>query len=95
VLHISRFEELSFRQQDNQAFLEFCLKENKPKFLKLAGKDVSKTINNAIESYNSDLLVMVNSRHSFLENLLYTSTIDKIGLNVKIPFLVLQNLPRT
>lgn len=94
VLHISSFEELSFRQQDNKAFLDYCLKDNNPKFLKLAGKDVSETINNATESYHIDLLVMVNSRHSFLENLLYSSTIDKIGLNLKIPFLVLQNLPR-
>ena len=40
------------------------------------------------------MLVMVNTRHSYLENILYTSTIQKIGLHIKIPFMVFQNLPR-
>ena len=40
------------------------------------------------------MLVMVNTRHSYLENILYQSTIEKIGLKIDIPFLVLQNLPR-
>ncbi|MGB5229091.1 MAG: universal stress protein, partial [Eudoraea sp.] len=37
---------------------------------------------------------MVNSRHSHLEQMLHQSTIEKIGLHIKIPFLVLQNLSR-
>jgi nucleotide-binding universal stress UspA family protein len=41
-----------------------------------------------------DLLIMVNSRHSHLEQMLNQSTIEKIGLHIKIPFLVLQNLSR-
>ena len=40
------------------------------------------------------MLVMINTRRSYLENVLYTSTIQKMGLQVQIPFLVLQNLPR-
>lgn len=95
VLHISKFDELSFRQQDNKAFLEFCLRENKPQFIKLAGEEISKVIDEAVSNYNADLLVMINSRHSFLESMLYQSTVDKIGLNIQIPFLVLQNLPRS
>jgi nucleotide-binding universal stress UspA family protein len=94
VLHISKFAELSYRQQDNQAFLEYCMEEIKPNFVKLAGSDVPSTIAEAIGQYKADILVMINSRHSYLENVLYTSKIEKIGLDVDIPFLVLQNLPR-
>lgn len=93
-LHISNFDELSNRQQDNRAFLEFAFQNNKLAILKVVGKDITNTINQFIEEYDIDMLVMVNSRHSYMENILYTSAIEKIGLNIKIPFLVLQNLQR-
>lgn len=94
-LYVSNFKELSNRQQDNKAFLEFHFKNNKANFIKEAGNDVTETINQIIKSQNINMLVMVNSRQSYLENLLYTSSIDTIGLSIKIPFLVLQNLQRT
>jgi nucleotide-binding universal stress UspA family protein len=94
VLHISKFDELSFRQQDNKAFLEYCMEQIKPDYLQLAGSNITEVINGAVDNYNIDLLVMMNSRHSFLEDFLYTSKVEKIGLEIKIPFLVLQNLPR-
>jgi len=94
VLHISKFAELSFRQQDNKAFLEYCMEQIRPEYLQLAGTDITSVINDAVQNYEIDLLVMINSRHSFLEDFLYTSKVEKIGLEIKIPFLVLQNLPR-
>ncbi|RMA58765.1 universal stress protein [Ulvibacter antarcticus] len=93
-LYISKFDDLSNRQQDNKAFLEFAFANNKVSFLKAEGKDITETINLSIINFDADMLVLVNSRHSYLENILYTSTIEKIGLHIKIPFLVLQNLQR-
>lgn len=94
ILHISKFDELSFRQEDNKAFLEYCLEQIQPSYIQLPGTDVTAVINDAVQNYNTDLLVMINSRHSFLEDFLFTSKVEKIGLEIKIPFLVLQNLPR-
>lgn len=93
-LHLSKFDELSNRQQDNKALLEFSFAKNKITFLQLEGDDITVAINQFIKDNEIDMLVMVNSRHSYLENILYTSTIEKIGLNIQIPFLVLQNLQR-
>lgn len=93
-LYISKFPGLSLRQQDNLAFLEACFKENKVEFKQIIGKNVTYEINKYIIENPIDMLVMVNTRHSYLENILYQSTIEKIGLNIDIPFLVLQNLPR-
>lgn len=93
-LYISNFRELSNRQQDNKAFLEFAFKNNQLSFHQEVGEDITESINRFIDKFDIDILVMVNSRHSFLENILYTSTIEKIGLTIKIPFLVLQNLQR-
>ncbi|GHC62058.1 universal stress protein [Ulvibacter litoralis] len=93
-LYISKFEELSNRQEDNKAFLELAFAKNKVSFPQVVGKDITEAINEYIKENEMDLLVMVNSRHSYLENILYTSTIEKIGLHIQIPFLVLQNLQR-
>lgn len=93
-LYLSDFENLSYRQEDNKAFLESIMAENIKTFHNVKGKDLTSTINTFIEELDINILIMVNSRHSFLENILYQSTIDKIGLHIKIPFLILQNLPR-
>ena len=93
-LYVSKFPNLSLRQQDNKTFLEASLSENQVSFNEEYGKDVTKAINTFVIENPIDMLVMVNTRHSYLENILYQSTIEKIGLNIDIPFLVLQNLPR-
>lgn len=93
-LHISDFEELSQRQIDNKRFLEESLSKAYLSFNRTPVKNKVEAIMDTIDEKKIDLLVMVNSRHSFLEDMLYRSTIDQIGLHIKIPFLVLQNLPR-
>jgi nucleotide-binding universal stress UspA family protein len=94
LLYIDPIEHLSHRQEDNKYFLEECLQKQKLRFE--TSKEKNKTI--AITKYilhkKIDMLVIVNSRHSYMEDMLYRSTIDKIGLHVKIPFLVLQNVAR-
>ncbi|MFC5048111.1 universal stress protein [Aquimarina hainanensis] len=94
MLFISDSDELSFRQEDNKLFLEDCFKENHLTFHREASESLSQEINTFIRDKAIDMLVMVNSRHSFLEYIFFQSTIDKIGLQITIPFLVMQNLPR-
>jgi nucleotide-binding universal stress UspA family protein len=94
VLQVSRFKELSHRQQDNQDLIKCGIKENKREFLNQEGEDVTAVINDFIKNNNIDMLVIVNTRRSYFENVLHTSTIEKIGWQIQIPFLVLQNLAR-
>ncbi|PHR13172.1 MAG: universal stress protein [Aequorivita sp.] len=93
-LYVSKFPSLSLRQQDNKKFLEASFCDNQINFHQVTGTNVTKAINTFIIENPIDMLVMVNTRHSYLENILYQSTIEKIGLKIDIPFLVLQNLPR-
>lgn len=93
-LYVSKFESLSYRQQDNKKFLEASFCDNQVRFHQTKASDITKAINTFIIENPIDMLVMVNTRHSYLENILYQSTIEKIGLKIDIPFLVLQNLPR-
>ncbi len=93
-LYVSKFPTLSLRQQDNKHFLAASFCENKIDFHQDFSNDVTEAINDFLSKNKIDMLVMINTRHSYLENILYKSTIEKIGLNINIPFLVLQNLPR-
>lgn len=93
-LYISDFEDLCQRQIDNQHFIKHSLPNARLFFETAPVKNKGEAIIEYITKKNIDLLVMVNSRHSFLEDMLYRSTVDQIGLKIKVPFLVLQNLPR-
>ena len=94
LLYVSKFDKRSFRQEDNKQFLVSCLEENQCEEIQLKEDDVTWAIHDFMEKTPVDFLVMVNSRHSYLEHVLHTSKIEKMSLGSQIPFLVLQNLPR-
>ncbi|NNK17604.1 MAG: universal stress protein [Maribacter sp.] len=94
MLYINPIKKLSLRQEDNQQFLEDCLPKAKLRFETTQENDKTIAITKYIVHNDIDMLVLVNSRHSYLEDMLSQSTIDKIGLHIKIPFLVMQNLFR-
>ncbi len=94
-LYVSGSKNLSIRQEDNKEFLKKSLVDVELYYHIEDAEDLTTAINEFIEKKSIDFLVMVNSRHSYLESILYQSTIDKIGLHVKIPFLAMQNLQRS
>ncbi|RIV72098.1 universal stress protein [Flagellimonas aequoris] len=93
-LYITDFEELSPRQEDNKMFLEGVLTRPYLFFETTAVMNRANAIMEYIDEKNVGMLVMVNSRHSFFEDMLYRSTVDLLSLKIKIPFLVMQNLNR-
>jgi len=94
MLYIDPVKDLSLRQEDNQEFLKGCLSKPELRFETSPEKDKTLAITKYIVHKSIDMLVIVNSRHSYLEDMLYRSTIDQLGLHVKIPFFVMQNLAR-
>lgn len=95
MLYISNFPLDSFRQKDNQLAIKEQFYDVKQEFHQVEEQEKTRAILKAIEDFDIDLLILVNSRHSYLENILYQSTLDKIGLHPKVPFLVLQNFHRS
>lgn len=94
MLYVSKSKKLSFRQEDNKAFIEETVCENEINFYNTDSKNIDEAINTYVINNTIDFLVMVNTRHSYLENILFQSTIDKISLKIAIPLLVMQNLRR-
>ncbi|MCR9264237.1 MAG: universal stress protein [Flavobacteriaceae bacterium] len=93
-LYFTDFEELSMRQMDNKKFLEGSLSGTYLSFGTTSVKNKAEGIMEYVEKNEVGMLVMVNSRHSFFEDMLYRSTVDLLGLKMGIPFLVMQNLNR-
>lgn len=94
LLYISNFPVESYRQKDNQIFIKEQFLNIKYHCHQVPETDKISAITNFIEKMKIDLLVMVNSRHTYLEDILLQGTIEKISLYPKIPFLVLQNFNR-
>lgn len=94
VIHISQSENLSLRQEDNQLFMKEALCKNEINFKTLKSKNVVEAIHQYMNENPVDMLVMVNSRQSFLESILYPSEVDQLTLELTIPFLGMQNIKR-
>lgn len=90
----AKSENLSLRQLDNQAFLNDELCKNTLNFKTVYSTNIVDGIHGYIKENGVDMLVMVNNKHTFSENIIFQSTIDKLGLHLDIPFLVLQNIRR-
>ncbi|MBO6828607.1 MULTISPECIES: universal stress protein [unclassified Flagellimonas] len=93
-LYITDFDELSPRQEDNKLFLEGTLTKPYLSFETAPVRNKAEIILEQIEQKEAGMLVMMNSRHSFFEDMLYRSTVDLLGLKIKIPFMVMQNIKR-
>lgn len=94
ILYISTSGKLSIRQEDNQRFIKETLTDNTVNFHIENSKKVAKTITSQIKEKNIDMVTMVNTQHSFLEDMLFPSTIDKVSLGLEIPLLAMQNTMR-
>lgn len=95
VLYVSKVEKLSIRQEDNQTFMKGTICKTEINFITENSREVAKTIQNYIKANDVDMLVMVNTQQSFLENMLFPSNIDKVSLDLKIPLLAMQNARRS
>jgi nucleotide-binding universal stress UspA family protein len=94
VLHVSTSHRLSIRQEDNKGFIENTLSENEVNFYQEDSKKIADTIKTYIKEKNIDMITMVNTQHSFLEDMLFPSNIDKVSMALKIPLLAMQNMAR-
>ena len=94
VLYISQSSKISIRQEDNKAFIADALRENDLKFCLDEHKNIAEAIKNYIKEHRIDLIAMVNTQHSFLEDMLFPSVIDRVSLGLEIPLLAMQNTTR-
>ncbi|WP_053992003.1 universal stress protein [Mangrovimonas sp. TPBH4] len=80
---------LSDWQESNKAILDGYFKNMAHIFHSLRDLTVVEAIAKFQVKAKINLLVMINNKHSFFENLFFKSNVNQIGFNLKVPFLLI------
>ncbi|AUP81334.1 universal stress protein [Flavivirga eckloniae] len=89
VLHVSYGYDLSETQEKNKQLIEHELNETTSLFHDVSNQNVEDAINKFQTKNKVNMLIMINNKHSFFENLFFKKLINHIGFHLKIPFLVI------
>lgn len=89
ILHVSYGNELTEQQERNRQTLEGFLKKTAHLFHNVKNKNIPEAIADFQLKARINLLVMLNNKHSFFENLFFKSNIKHIGFHLNVPFLVI------
>ncbi len=89
ILHVSFGYELSYKNLRRKNMLETMLSDTNFKFHDHRDESLENAINVFIKKNGIDLLVLINNKKSFFENLFFRPFVNKIGLHLEIPLLVI------
>ncbi|WP_458629125.1 universal stress protein [Winogradskyella sp. PC D3.3] len=90
IVHINKKDELSESQDYHLEQLKIALKDYPHSFHWVPGDSKKdKVIRDFIEEYDINILVMINYKHSFIENIVKEPVIKNLGFHPTIPFLVI------
>jgi nucleotide-binding universal stress UspA family protein len=89
ILHVYSEYGLTEDQESNKSVLEEKMSKVAHLFHDVYHQDITDAINNFQIKTKINLLIMVNNKHSFFENLFFKSTLNQIGFHLTVPFLVI------
>lgn len=89
VLHIKEEYDLTEEQETNKKALADSFRDINHVFVEERGKLMPEAVHEYCIANESELLVMFNRRHSFLERWLYKQNVDSIGFHTTVPLLVM------
>ncbi|MEF3080076.1 universal stress protein [Winogradskyella poriferorum] len=88
VLHISILG-LTSLQRIHKEFIKETFTDYNTTYDILEEKDIADVIYDYQQEHKSELLVMINNKHTFFENLFFKPTISKIAMHLQTPFMVI------
>ena len=88
VLHISMLG-LTSLQRIHKEFIKETFTDYNTTYDILEEKDIADVIYDYQQEHKSELLVMINNKHTFFENLFFKPTISKIAMHLQTPFMVI------
>ncbi|CAL2104229.1 Universal stress protein [Tenacibaculum sp. 190130A14a] len=91
ILHVlaKDFKELDDVQDKNRLRLKSFLKGTNNTFLYTEYEEIPKAVDTFLMKNPTDLIVMMNNKNSFFDNVFFKPIINKIGFHLKVPFLVI------
>ncbi|NNC70189.1 MAG: universal stress protein [Flavobacteriaceae bacterium] len=88
IVHVTS-DELNYEQSKNSVTLERLLLEYDDVYETVRDDYIPEAINSYQNQNQTQLLAMINNKHSFFENLFFKPVISRISLHLKTPFLVI------
>ncbi|MFX0556594.1 universal stress protein [Maribacter sp. CXY002] len=92
VLHVSYGYDLSEKQQKNKRLLDNVMVDIPHLFHMYPNQEVIQAITNFQEKNDTQLLVMIQNKHTFIERIFIEPIIKKIGYHITTPFLVMPDI---
>tara|TARA_R110002073_G_scaffold40547_5_gene114974 strand:+ start:81638 stop:82471 length:834 start_codon:yes stop_codon:yes gene_type:complete len=89
VLNVSYGSEHTQAEIKNKSTLEKLLIDFNDKYHSLKDQEIDEAINEFQKTTYIQLLVMINNKHSFFENILFKPVIKQLGFHLKTPFLII------
>lgn len=89
AMHVRTGHGLSEIQEHNKLMLHTLFKNINFEFHDFDDMDIPEAINKFQDEHTVNMLVMINNKQSFFENLFFKDTINQIGFYLNIPFLVI------
>lgn len=88
VLHVSHGE-LDDVAQQHQDTLKSALNDFNVEYIVVNDQDIPDAVYAYQSENDTQLLMMINNKHSFFENLFFRPVISKLGMHLSTPFLVI------
>ncbi|MGB5361781.1 MAG: universal stress protein [Aureibaculum sp.] len=89
ILNVSHGRDLNEKENANKEKLEKLLSKVKHASYRVDDQEIPQAINEFQKSTYVHLLMMINNKHSFFENLFFKPVINQIGFHLTVPFLVI------
>jgi len=89
VLNVSHGTELNEKEEKNKDKLNESLTDFNDAYYRVHDQEIPEAITEFQKSTYIQLLMMINNKHSFFENLFFKPVINQIGFHLNVPFLVI------
>ena len=89
AMHVSSGYDLTEAQMNHKLQLEYMFKSTAFLFHDVRSMEIADAIQEFQVKHKINLLVMINNKHSFFENIFFENTIHQIGFHLNVPFLVI------
>jgi nucleotide-binding universal stress UspA family protein len=89
ILNVSHGRDLNEKENRNKEKLEKLLSKVKHASYRVDDQEIPNAINEFQKTTYVHLLMMINNKHSFFENLFFKPVIHQIGFHLTVPFLVI------
>lgn len=89
ILHVYNYEPLDAFQKERKNLLENYFEKPNPRFHLSEEQDIPEAIEAFKEKNEIDLIVMVQKKHSFFENLFFKPIINEMVFHSQVPLMIL------